>query len=563
MPISYIQYLLLAIHMETIELLQKPALTKEDKVLLRGHIFKHLDGIVTVSPAYVLHKTGVTDFILTQKKFTLNEISEAFNANEGYLNVALRILCAQGWLNQKIDNKRNTVVFSTNKSSKYAFSLFHLYADAYELIKKPAVFRNIKFRDEGWNILSLMIEKFRDNYGMTLSQKESELSIQKQILKHIEGVMVGPVIVSMGMNGMFHKYFSIASFRPEEFHKDHTRFKILLDFLADLGWFKVKREETYRFTEVGLFFAKRASAYGVTVSYMPNFRAVEELIFGNANKLRNIESGAEELHVDREMNVWGSGGAHSTYFKKIDEVVLDLFNKPIHEQPKGILDMGCGNGALLEHIFEIIATQTKRGELLDEYPLFLVGADFNKAALNVTRANLIQADIWAKVIWGDIGQPDILAEDLKEDYGIDLADLLNVRSFLDHNRVWKDVKDPKKVNVSESTGSFAHRGLRIDNNAVEQNLTEHFSKWTPYVKKFGLLVIELHTIDPGLTANNLGKTAATAYDATHGFSDQYIVEIPVYLKAAKSAGLVPSEQHHSKFPNSELATVSINLLKGN
>jgi len=80
-----------------------------------------------------------------------------------------------------------------------------------------------------------------------------------------------------------------------------------------------------------------------------------------------------------------------------------MLNKPIHEQPKGILDMGCGNGALLEHIFEVIATQTKRGELLDEYPLFLVGADFNKAALNVTRGNLIQADIWAKVIWGDIG----------------------------------------------------------------------------------------------------------------------------------------------------------------
>ena len=50
--------------METIELLQKPALTREDKVLLRGHIFKHLDGVVTVSPAYVLHKKGVTSYML-------------------------------------------------------------------------------------------------------------------------------------------------------------------------------------------------------------------------------------------------------------------------------------------------------------------------------------------------------------------------------------------------------------------------------------------------------------------------------------------------------------------
>lgn len=547
--------------METIELLQKPALTKEDKVLLRGHIFKHLDGVVTVSPAFTLHKKGVTAFILEHKKFSLADISQAFNANEGYMNVALRILCAQGWLVQKVDNKKNKVEFSTNKHTKFAFSLFHLYEDAYELVKTPAFFKDIKFRDNGWAILETMFEKFRVNYGLKFSSKESELKIQKQVLKHIEGVMVGPVIVSMGMSGMFHKYFSIASFRPEEFHKDHERFKVLLDFLADLGWF-IKKKETYRFTEIGLFFAKRASAYGVTVSYMPNFRAVEQLIFGNANALRDISEGSEELHVDREMNVWGSGGAHSTYFKKIDEVVIDLFNKPIHEQPKGILDMGCGNGALLEHIFEIIATQTKRGELLDEYPLFLVGADFNKAALNVTRANLIQADIWAKVIWGDIGRPHLLAEDLKEDYGIELGDLLNVRSFLDHNRVWSDVQNIDSGRVSDSVGSFAHRGVRIDNNSVEQNLKEHFEKWTPYVKKFGLLVIELHSIDPELTSQNLGRTAATAYDATHGFSDQYIVEIPVYLKAAEEAGLIPVFNHQSKFPNSDLATVSINLLRG-
>ena len=76
-----------------------------------------------------------------------------------------------------------------------------------------------------------------------------------------------------------------------------------------------------------------------------------------------------------------------------------------------------------------------------------------------------------------------------------------------------------------------------------------------------MLVIELHTISPEITAKNLGKTAATAYNATHGFSDQYIVEIEVFNQVAKEAGLVPSEQHFTKFPNSELGTVSINLLR--
>jgi hypothetical protein len=180
----------------------------------------------------------------------------------------------------------------------------------------------------------------------------------------------------------------------------------------------------------------------------------------------------------------------------------------------------------------------------------------------VTRANLIKADIWAKVIWGDIGRPDLLANDLMENYTIDLKDLLNVRTFLDHNRIWTAPNHVTPNRVSTSTGAFAHRGVRIPNNLVEDNLLEHLRKWSPYVKKFGLLLIELHTIAPQLTAANLGRTSATAYDATHGFSDQYIVEIGVFNKVASEAGLFPDPGVFRRFPDSDIATVSINLLKG-
>ena len=83
-----------------------------------------------------------------------------------------------------------------------------------------------------------------------------------------------------------------------------------------------------------------------------------------------------------------------------------------------------------------------------------------------------------------------------------------------------------------------------------------------YVKKFGLLLIELHTINPSLAAKNIGKTAATAYDATHGFSDQYIVEIDVFNKIAAEAQLFPDKAIFRRFPDADIATVSINLLKG-
>jgi hypothetical protein len=101
----------------------------------------------------------------------------------------------------------------------------------------------------------------------------------------------------------------------------------------------------------------------------------------------------------------------------------------------------------------------------------------------------------------------------------------------------------------------------LNNNDVEAGLLEHLRRWEPFVRRFGLLVIELHTIPPALASRNIGQTSATAYDATHGSSDQYILEVDVFNQIAAEAGLYTDAAHFCKFPNSDLATVSINLLK--
>ena len=63
-----------------------------------------------------------------------------------------------------------------------------------------------------------------------------------------------------------------------------------------------------------------------------------------------------------------------------------------------------------------------------------------------------------------------------------LSDLLNVRSFLDHNRIYTTPIHKRKL-VSTSTGAFCYQGKKLNNNDVEQNLIEHFQKWAPYLKK--------------------------------------------------------------------------------
>lgn len=531
-------------------------LSKQEKAEFRSQLFRHLDGIVTAPSAYVLKENGITDYLLQKKSATLAELSSKFDANDGYLNVALRLLCSQGWLRQQVDNTHDQVLFSTNASSQFAFQLFGIYKGAFELLQFSGRYHSRKFRMEPFLKLKALFHQYRDNFGIELSSDTVERTIQKQVLYHIEGIILGPTLVLLGMSGMFHKYFMETRFKAEEFHENPKNFEQLLDILTELGLFN-KSNESFQ----GMFFAKRASAYGVTVSYIPTLRKLNDLVFGNPLVLEKTALDSQEKHVDREMNVWGSGGAHAAYFRVIDEIIIELFNKPIEEQPKGILDMGCGNGAFLQHLFSVIEGQTLRGSMLDEYPLLLIGADFNETALEISKRNLIQAEIWAKIIWGDIGNPRLLAADLNDKYGLQLEDLLNVRTFLDHNRMWEAPKNVSKNRTSSSSGAYATKGKRINNNLVSASLKEHFKKWAPYLKKFGLLLIELHTVPPELIANNLGKTAATAYDATHGFSDQYILEIEEFNLVLKDAGFKPNPDKYRKFPNSDLASVSINLLK--
>jgi len=246
----------------------------------------------------------------------------------------------------------------------------------------------------------------------------------------------------------------------------------------------------------------------------------------------------------------------------VDELVVELFNRPIEEQPLGIADMGSGDGTLLAHLFDLIHDHTLRGRMLREHPLLVVGADYNAAARESTRATLAKADVWGEVMFGDVSDPDRLARDLKEQHGAELGDLLNLRTFIDHNRIFKMPEAFDTDRLGGSTGAFAFRGQRLTAREVEQDLCDHLRRWTPYLKRFGLLVIELHTLPPALAAAKIGHTAVTAYDGTHGYSDQYIVEHDVFLRVAGEAGLRPVPGKGSVFPSELLPVISVNLLKG-
>lgn len=82
------------------------------KLLLEVLFSNIFDGLVTTPVAHVLHQKGVLSHILDKKEVTLTELTKHFKANEGYLNVSLRVLCSQGFLDYHIEHIADQIKFS-------------------------------------------------------------------------------------------------------------------------------------------------------------------------------------------------------------------------------------------------------------------------------------------------------------------------------------------------------------------------------------------------------------------------------------------------------------------
>ncbi len=534
---------------------------EDEKAAVREIIFTHLSGIVLAPTVAALADRGVfRAFDSAATCIALDEICERTHANRGYLRVALRLLTSCGWL------RRST---TPGKPDEYALTpegvigvrlAAPLYREVISFIPKALFLEDFlygKFDGPVLPSLQSLVERARERWLAAPQDDPVTTRVAENVRGHLDGVLIGPGMVALARGGVLGR-LEQGAVETRSLAGNQASLNCLFDLLAIRGWL-TREQDIVRLTSRGMYAAQIATSYGVTVSYLPMFNSLPTLLFGNARGPRVDESGVELL-VNRGMNVWGSGGAHKTYFKKVDEIIIESFNRPLARQPQGICDMGCGDGTFLEHLYEVVKQKTARGKVLEQHPLVLVGADFNKVARRVAKQHLRKAGVpVCHVIAGDINRPAQLGSDL-EALGLDVHDLLHVRSFLDHNRPYARPANYVCGNrVGKSTGAFAYLGEEIPADELEENLVRYLRRWAPYVGRFGLLILELHTLPPELAAENLRLTPVVAYDGTHGFSDQYLVELPIFLECAREAGLHADDRYHAKFPASELATVSVNF----
>ncbi len=537
-------------------------MVQDEKAAVRAAVFSHLAGIVLAPTVKALWDRKVFDLFQGSSEWVkLDDVVDRTRGNRGYLRVALRLLAACGWLEQRLEDNGRSAFYSLTNEGRIALTLAPpLYGEVISFIPKAVFLEDFLFGSSDAPVLpslQLLVQRAWERWGISPAEDEVTAKVSQQVRGHLDGMLVGPAMVALARGGV------LAELERQPLNLDamagnKSSLSFIFDLLATQGW--VAREQnTIRLTTCGLYASQIATSYGVTVSYLPNLNIVSTLLFGNP-RIARIDPGGVELYVNRGMNVWGSGGAHKTYFKKVDEIIIEIFNRPLEQQPQGICDMGCGDGTFLEHLYSVVKNRTARGRTLDQHPLILVGADFNKVARRVAKQTLRRSECPTfHVIEGDIIRPAQLASDLEE-LGLDIHDLLHVRSFLDHNRPYSPaINYVKGTRAGRSTGAFSRLGEEIAPDELEENLLRHLRRWAPYVGRFGLLVLELHTLSPALTAANLERTPAVGYDGTHGYSDQYLVELPIFLDSAREAGLHADPRYQCKFPSSELATVSLNF----
>jgi len=538
-----------------------PDLTAVEKASVRTTVFQHLAGVVIAPVVKALADRGIFALIADAPAGTeIDEIVDRTGGNRGYLRVALRLLVSCGWMAQIQGAVRAR--YTLTPEGKIAVWLAPLYGEVVSFIPKALFLDDFLFGKSDKAVISHfqdLVRRARERWSIYTEGETTAAKVHRQTVRYLDGMLAGPVMVALAREGVFRLFqASPDGLDPKRLPGNPRSMACVLELLELLGWI-TRHDGRLQLTRDGRYAVRIATSYGVTVSYLPMFDVLPTLLFGNAHTPRIDESGGELL-VNRGMNVWGSGGAHNSYFKKSDEIIVDLFDRPLDRQPQGICDMGCGDGSFLEHVYRIVESETARGRELARHPLVLIGADTSKVARRITNQRLRGAGIPVfHVIRGDINRPAYLASEL-ERLGLDIHNLLHIRSFLDHNRPYLPPANyARGSRKARTTGAFASLGEEIPADELEENLVRHLRRWAPYVGRFGLLVMELHTLPPELTAANLDRTLAAAYDGTHGFSDQYLIEHDVFLECVREAGLVADQRFQTKFPPSALATVSINF----
>ena len=406
---------------------------------------------------------------------TLDALAAATGANEGHLHVALRTLRALGWvtLSEGGAYAAPAATLAAAGSEALAELCDAVYSDAPGMVARLAT--QLQRADEGWagfaadavapRALRTMLT------GAVLAPLLMELHMHHMEAAPGGGVRLGGIGAAAGLLA--------ASFR---------RRGMCAAGLSD---------GRLQLTESGGFVVQRCGAFGVALSYRPMLRQLETVLFGDVRAVFSHDAEGHEEHVDRTMNVVGSGFMHGKFFDDMMSVhVHRTFDElPLDQQPSIVADTGCGDGTLLLRLYRYVRDRTRRGKQLEKRPLLMVGVDFNEASLVATAKTLREHGVPFETMFGDIGDPEPIHEGLCSRFGArGKDDILHVRSFLDHDRPYiapMDAAISADAIDGESDAAYVRPdGALLTRSLMYRSCVEHMRRWAGVAGRHGLLLLE-------------------------------------------------------------------------
>ena len=157
--------------------------------------------------------------------------------------------------------------------------------------------------------------------------------------------------------------------------------RMLVGIFKAKRWFESEAADFIQLSNQGAWITQRVLSSGVVVSYRPLLSQVETLLCGDPEVVFTRDIDGHEAHVDRTLNVVGSGFQHTRYFSAMKQLVVSIIQgSATGQRPRFIVDTGCGDGTLLCMLYEAIRELEAAGET----PLVMVGVDFNQNSIAAT-----------------------------------------------------------------------------------------------------------------------------------------------------------------------------------
>lgn len=482
-----------------------------------------IDGMAVSSTVYTLGRENIFHSLENAENLvSIDALAAGKRPRLGYFHLAFRILEDQGFVSRTTIMDNRGIQVALTASGRDWLSMTALYDSALDFLMAASDLTK-KDCDATFPVVSLQ----------GLSQLTEE---EQRVRLHVVAPLVAAFLVHLYDNEMFTGERVL--FKAESLEIPPRILNHCFIMLRDLGWISSAGEGEWFFTEEGQLLPHFVPQLFYPVSYLKTSRKVPELIFQKKKKKREVEQG-EESHIDRSLDIRFSGLVYGRNFREpVHKVLLEMFNaKPLAQQPRYIVDTGSGDGTMLLDVYRTIAEETLRGESLCEFPLTVIGVEFNQVAAQATADRLKKNRIPFFTFQGDISEPEQIGRDLTV-RGIALDHVFHISKSVIHNRIYCPPLEKPDMGGWEpqSEAVFIDSlGELITAHDLAANLVDHFRRWRPLVRNHGMLVIEAHTVPAQLIATSIGSNILTSLDSSHGFSHQYLVEKEFFHTAIRTA----------------------------